>query len=65
MEYIRLPLPKYSKHPFYKRQIHHHRHALLHRNALQQTCNNEGWDCYTNYLSFEQATHLRGPGGPQ
>ena len=47
IEYVGLQLPKYIKHAFYKMQIHHHhRHALLHKNALQQTCNNEGWGLF-------------------
>lgn len=55
IEYVGLQLPKYIKHAFYKMQIHHHhRHALLHRNALQQTCNNEGWGLSQIILSFLQ-----------
>ena len=63
IEYVGLQLPKYIKHAFYIMQIHHHRHAPLHRNAPQQTCNNKGWDCFTNYFVFPAATHLRGLGG--
>lgn len=58
------PTEKYIKNQFYKMQTHHHQHALLHRNALQQTCNNEGWHSFTDYLSF-QLPEFHDPGVPR
>lgn len=63
----KLHLQKYIKHQFYKMQIHHHQHALLHRNALQQTCNNEGWHSFTDYClsSYLSSMAQEFPGTPQ
>lgn len=63
----KLHLQKYIKHQFYKMQIHHHQHALLHRNALQQTCNNEGWHSFTDYCLSRYLSSMAQefPGTPQ
>lgn len=64
IEYVGLQLPKYIKHAFYKMQIHHHhRHALLHRNASNKHVTMRDGDCFTNYFVFPAATHLCGLGG--